>query len=200
MSTELLHRAGDLCTLCKKQLHMGTTQNPQMLLRSSTPWVRYRVIAEFAGFPRDIAGIIIDYLKVMELRDWIPENFVAMQSQFAANPNALLSGMIDLTDKSVFLAANYVASEHINKNLDKYSKYLKWANKPVAELLFSIGAHPSTQNEFYNLGFCESELTIKWILDNVPKQDAIGYLSGNSMAIDILRQNIGLIDHCKIWG
>lgn len=176
----------------------------EQMLRNFTalgnPWVTYRIVAEFSGFPNSIAGVIVDYLGIMKLRDWIDPgmlNFGCLDM----NSNALLAGMIpDLKKASTYIAMNPLAFDYVKQNAEKFlSDTEKWFSVPLTEWLLSIGIYPGKES-WRAIGFCESKLAIQWVIDNLPNTEAIEHLSGNSMAIDILRQNIDLIDDDKIWG
>jgi hypothetical protein len=180
----------DIC-ICKTE---------SRLLNLDNPWIKYYIVSEFAGFPKDIANVISDYLSKMKLLDWIDLDALD-QNMLEFNPNALLAGLIpDLKNTSPYIAANPLAFDYIKANMDEYiSSEYKWCSPPMVEWLFSIGIYPK-RSSYYYLGFCESKLAIDWLLNNVQKQDAIDYLSCNPMAIDILRQNLDMIDDDKIWG
>ncbi len=179
----------DIC-ICKTE---------SRLLNLDNPWIKYYIVSEFAGFPKDIANIISDYLSELKLLDWIDLGALD-QNCLEFNPNALLAGLIpDLENTSPYIAANPLAFDYIKANIDEYiSSEYKWRNPPMVEWLFSVGIYPK-KSSYFQLGFCESKLAIQWILDNVQKQKAIDYLTCNPMAIDILRQNLDMIDD-KIWG
>lgn len=168
-------------------------------MKPQNPWIGYRLVSEFAGFPNDIAGVIVDYLSTMKLRNWINAGNLEI-AHLVINPNALLAGMIpNLNNAPPGICANPLAFDHVKRDPDRYLLYMsKWISPPLAEWLLSIGIHPSVRSYYY-MSFCESKITIQWILDNIPKSDAIGYLSVNPMAIDVLRQNLNRINSEHIW-
>lgn len=178
--------------VCEQLLHNITLRG--------NPWVRYRIVTEFSGFPNDVTNIILDYLSRMKLRDWIDKNKLNVD-HLDTNPNALLAGMIpDLENASEYIVMNSLAFDYIKQNAENYlSDKDKWFSVPLTEWLLSIGVYP-TKKSYRAIGFCESKLAIDWVLNNIPKPEAIKYLSCNPMAIDILRQNLDLIDDEKIWG
>jgi hypothetical protein len=58
-------------------------------------WTRRRIVYEFSGFPKCIAGIVAEYCMTLKLLDWIDPDDIDMR-KLCANPGAIESGMIDL--------------------------------------------------------------------------------------------------------
>lgn len=189
--------------------HVNTECEPEFaeikkqinILKRKNPWVRYTMIAEFAGFPRDVTMIITDYLQIIKLRDWIQKKHLN-QDSLGFNPNAVLAGYIpDFSKASGYISANPHATSYVKQHADTMLAHAcKWENPEIVEWLFSIDIYPDNIGSFSHLGFCKSMAAINWLLNNLLKKDAIEYLSGNGMAIDVLRQNMDLIDDEKIWG
>lgn len=173
-----------------------------ILLTMDTSWIKYEFVAKFSGFPHVIAVIIIDYLQIFKLRDWIPGEKLNRR-YLCSNPNAFLAGVIPDWESASkeHASANPFAFDYIKQNADIMIKFdQKWWNPKVVEWLFPIGIYPIENNSRLHLGFCESMLAVNWLLNNIPKPDAIKCLSTNPLAIDVLRQNMDLVNLDSIWG
>lgn len=171
-----------------------------IILPRGSCWMRYRVIPEFVGFPNDIAGIIVGYLQILKLRDWISCDRLDMDVMLM-NSDAFAADMIlDIENADpYYLVENPYAIDFIKLHADKFiGKDDKWKNPRVVEWLFSLGIYPEV-SEY--LATAPSKIAIDKVISmNIKDPDKAVYeLSENPMAIDLIRNNLHAIDQDSIW-
>lgn len=163
-------------------------------------WIKYRVVAEFAGFPDEIAELITDYLQVLKLLDWInPDNIES--GPMTKNPDAFLSGTITNLGKAnhEYLVENPSAIDYIKTHPDKFLKFIdKWTNPKIVEWLFPLGIYPES-DEYLSRAPCQMAIDKVIEMNNGDLMKAVDKLSWNSAAIDLIRNHRHAIDHDIIW-
>jgi hypothetical protein len=169
-------------------------------------WMRYRVIFEFVGFPNDIANVIVDYLQLLKLRDWIDEIKIRNERDLLTNPDALAADM--LPDVSIFKVGNieilYIvenpdAINYIKQHPDIFIGLIdKWYNPKIVEWLIPLGIHPETTREI-SMARCDLAINTVIEMNHGDVNKSTYDLSGNPLAINLINENLSAIDRDRIW-
>jgi hypothetical protein len=166
-------------------------------------WTHYIVTRKFAGFPKDIAGIIAGYVEIkMRLLDWIPREKLDPDTIYA-NPAAYRAGFLDLSSvpsdsnqiRTLEFAKNPEAIGMIESSGDKFVYNVTWSNPAVTE--WAITRLGVAAISWFHFTANSSPAAVKLMLINLNHIKTLKYinrLSRNPGMIAWVRANPELID------
>lgn len=99
---------------------------------SDSRWNRRYLLTvdEFAGFPKDIAQIVAEYITTHKYLDWINQTLICRE-YLCENPNAYYAGLVTVDDEPTHYAQNPAMRDEILANWDKCIKSRRIIENPA---------------------------------------------------------------------
>lgn len=176
-------------------MHISKVEIP-----STSRWNRTYLLTvnEFAGFPRDIARIVSEYVITHQYLDWIDKSKI-VHSDLCENPNAYYSGLVTANDNPIDYAQNpamraeilanweiCIRSERIIENPAVFPEVIKSGIRIFSNLL-PYNKHPDAVRLTLEKYLDEQECSVNPMLIKYISKPNNSMICANPAAIDIIQ-------------